>query len=210
MRNSNFKEITILGFFLLSFFVFSQIIFAKNDSVFYQNTKLSEDSKKEYQNCLNLENKKLINEFKEKRLKINQEFRVNFKKATSNEERKKVRQSYVYQLKQINNWYYKTLNENKIKCQEAIAKINKKQNVESLKYYSIDEVLKNNSKESCWSIIRGKVYDLTSWIDKHPGGSDKILNICGKDGTEVFYQFHKGEERPENTLKNFKIGELKN
>ena len=71
------------------------------------------------------------------------------------------------------------------------------------------EVEKHNSKESCWSVIRGKVYDLTNWIDKHPGGLDKILNICGKDGTEIFEKVHGGKEKPENALKNFEIGVLK-
>jgi len=75
--------------------------------------------------------------------------------------------------------------------------------------YTLDQVKKNNSKENCWSVIRGKVYDLTNWIDKHPGGADKILNICGKDGTEFFVKQHGGKEMPENALKNFEIGVLK-
>ena len=77
------------------------------------------------------------------------------------------------------------------------------------KSFTMAEVEKHNSKESCWSVIRGKVYDLTNWIDKHPGGPDKILNICGKDGTKIFEKVHGGKEKPENALKNFEIGVLK-
>jgi len=80
---------------------------------------------------------------------------------------------------------------------------------ESQKSFTMTEVEKRNSKESCWSVIKGKVYDLTTWIDKHPGGIDKILNICGKDGTEIFEKVHGGKEKPENILKNFEIGVLK-
>ena len=81
--------------------------------------------------------------------------------------------------------------------------------LDSIKSFTMTEVEKRNSKESCWSVIRGKVYDLTNWIDKHPGGLDKILNICGKDGTEIFEKVHGGKEKPENILKNFEIGVLK-
>jgi cytochrome b involved in lipid metabolism len=77
------------------------------------------------------------------------------------------------------------------------------------KTYKMEEVAKHNSKESCWSVIRGKVYDLTNWIDKHPGGADKILRICGKDGTDLFVKIHGGRKNPEEILKSFEIGVLK-
>lgn len=78
--------------------------------------------------------------------------------------------------------------------------------VEEEKAFTMDEITKHNSEESCWTIIRGEVYDLTDWISQHPGGPDKILSICGKDGTEAFIQKHGGKEKPEETLKKFKIG----
>jgi cytochrome b involved in lipid metabolism len=80
---------------------------------------------------------------------------------------------------------------------------------ENEKTYTMEEVAKHNSKESCWSVIRGKVYDLTNWIDKHPGGADKILRICGKDGTDLFVKIHGGRKNPEEILKSFEIGVLK-
>jgi cytochrome b involved in lipid metabolism len=81
-------------------------------------------------------------------------------------------------------------------------------NIQSENLYPFSEVQKRNSKESCWSVIRDNVYDLTSWIANHPGGEKAILNICGKDGTEVFVKQHSGKEKPENILKQFKIGVL--
>jgi cytochrome b involved in lipid metabolism len=61
--------------------------------------------------------------------------------------------------------------------------------------YTMEEISKHNSKESCWLVIRGKVYDLTNWIDEHSGGSDKILKLCGKDGTDLFVKQHGGKEK---------------
>lgn len=76
------------------------------------------------------------------------------------------------------------------------------------KSYSLVEVATHNSKESCWAAVNGKVYDLTSWISKHPGGESAILSICGKDGTDKFVGKHEGDEKPEAKLATFYIGLL--
>lgn len=38
-----------------------------------------------------------------------------------------------------------------------------------------DELQKHNTPSECWMAIRGKVYDVTSWLPKHPGGEDPVL-----------------------------------
>jgi cytochrome b involved in lipid metabolism len=65
-----------------------------------------------------------------------------------------------------------------------------------------------NSKNACWSIIDGKVYDLTRWIDSHPGGPSYIQFICGKDGTSSFKAQHSGRPNPVARLADFLIGDL--
>lgn len=40
-----------------------------------------------------------------------------------------------------------------------------------------------SSRESCWVIIKGEVYDVTDFLDDHPGGPDIILKYGGKDAT---------------------------
>jgi cytochrome b involved in lipid metabolism len=72
--------------------------------------------------------------------------------------------------------------------------------------YTLAQVATHSSASSCWSIIQNNVYDLTSWINQHPGGAKAILSICGKDGTSAFEKQHGGQARPENELKNFLIG----
>ena len=57
---------------------------------------------------------------------------------------------------------------------------------------SREEFAKHNSKDDCWVHFRGKVYDVTAWLSKHPGGADKIAQFCGKDGfEEAFIKKHK-------------------
>ena len=70
------------------------------------------------------------------------------------------------------------------------------------------QVETRNSKSACWSIIDGKVYDLTRWIDSHPGGPSYIQFICGKDGTNSFKAQHSGRANPTARLADFLLGPL--
>ena len=72
--------------------------------------------------------------------------------------------------------------------------------------YTMSQVTTHNSASSCWSVVGGVVYDLTPWVSKHPGGTEAILSICGKDGTAAFTGKHMGDQKPEAMLATFKIG----
>ncbi|MFT3876164.1 MAG: cytochrome b5 domain-containing protein [Propioniciclava sp.] len=74
--------------------------------------------------------------------------------------------------------------------------------------YTLAEVATRNSAESCWAAINGDVYDLTRWINQHPGGASRILGLCGTDATAQFDAQHGGQGRPERTLESFRIGTL--
>lgn len=74
--------------------------------------------------------------------------------------------------------------------------------------YTATEVAKHNTAASCWSVVNGFVYDLTTYVSGHPGGAGAIQAICGKDGSAAFGGQHSGESRPLNTLTAFKLGAL--
>ncbi len=76
------------------------------------------------------------------------------------------------------------------------------------KVYTMAQVKQHASASSCWSAIDGKVYDLTQWINRHPGGPARILSLCGIDGTAKFHGEHGTESRPNKTLAGFMIGKL--
>lgn len=80
---------------------------------------------------------------------------------------------------------------------------------DTTKYYTAAEVALHTSTQNCWSIVNGKVYDLTSWISRHPGGSGAIKQMCGIDGSAGFNGQHGGQGRPEQELASFYIGVLK-
>jgi predicted Zn-dependent protease len=71
-----------------------------------------------------------------------------------------------------------------------------------------DEVKKHNSADDCWSIIDGNVYDLTNWVESHPGGNERITAICGKDGTSSFLGKHSNSNSAKSQLNRFELGKL--
>lgn len=51
--------------------------------------------------------------------------------------------------------------------------------------YTSAEVATHKTTADCWTIVNGNVYDLTSYVSRHPGGDDIEL-ACGVDGTTLF------------------------
>jgi len=74
--------------------------------------------------------------------------------------------------------------------------------------YTMAKVKENNSATSCWSLINGNVYDLTKWINSHPGGSSAIKGICGRDGSSNFNGRHGGQSNPAENLAMYLLGPL--
>ena len=74
--------------------------------------------------------------------------------------------------------------------------------------YTMANVKKNNSAASCWSLINGNVYNLTQWINSHPGGPSAIRGICGVDGSSSFNGKHGRQSNPNETLSGYLLGPL--
>jgi len=74
--------------------------------------------------------------------------------------------------------------------------------------YTLERVRANNSSSSCWTIIDGYVYDLTSWISAHPGGPGVIRSMCGTDGTNAFKAQHQNQMSPAQRLNGYLLGPL--
>ena len=74
--------------------------------------------------------------------------------------------------------------------------------------YTMAQVSANKSAAKCWSVINGDVYDLTKWVNAHPGGAGAILSLCGTDGTQDFNAMHRSQGRPISVLGNYLLGPL--
>ncbi len=50
----------------------------------------------------------------------------------------------------------------------------------SLPIITLAEVAKHNTRNDMWMAVHGKVYDLTEYLDNHPGGPEIMLEHGGE------------------------------
>ncbi|KAI2587281.1 CYB5A isoform 6 [Pan troglodytes] len=81
------------------------------------------------------------------------------------------------------------------------------QSDEAVKYYTLEEIQKHNHSKSTWLILHHKVYDLTKFLEEHPGGEEVLREQAGGDATENFEDVGHSTDAREMS-KTFIIGEL--
>lgn len=87
--------------------------------------------------------------------------------------------------------------------------------------FSWEEIEKHSSLTDRWIVIEGKVYDVTKWQNRHPGGRKIIGHYATQDATvrhlfriitsvrqEAFLAFHKDLETTKKFLKPYCVGEV--
>ncbi|KAF9498754.1 cytochrome b5 [Pleurotus eryngii] len=62
------------------------------------------------------------------------------------------------------------------------------------KIVSVDELRQHKTKDSLYVLIHGNVYDVTKFLDEHPGGDEVILAEAGQDATEAFEDVGHSDE----------------
>ncbi|ONI26139.1 hypothetical protein PRUPE_1G006400 [Prunus persica] len=75
------------------------------------------------------------------------------------------------------------------------------------KFFTLAQVSEHNTPKDCWLIINGKVYDVTKFLEDHPGGDDVLLSATGKDATDDFEDVgHSDNAR--DMLKDMYVGDI--
>lgn len=54
------------------------------------------------------------------------------------------------------------------------------------KIIELKEFDQHNKPDDCWIVIDGKIIDVTTFTDLHPGGGDVLAEHAGKDATQAF------------------------
>ncbi|KAJ5622605.1 hypothetical protein N7528_005837 [Penicillium herquei] len=58
------------------------------------------------------------------------------------------------------------------------------------KLLSTKEVSGHQSPEDCWIVVDKQVWDVTDFLDEHPGGSAVIMKYAGRDATQAYSEVH--------------------
>ncbi|XP_073321182.1 cytochrome b5 type B [Pagrus major] len=76
-----------------------------------------------------------------------------------------------------------------------------------VKYYTLEEIRVHNMCNDTWLIIHDKIYDITGFLEEHPGGEEVLLEQAGADATESFEDVGHSTDARE-MLQQYFIGEL--
>ncbi|CAK9087230.1 Acyl-lipid (9-3)-desaturase (BoDes6) [Durusdinium trenchii] len=52
------------------------------------------------------------------------------------------------------------------------------------------EVNKHSARDDLWIVCEGKVFDVTKFVERHPGGWRPIVHMSDRDATDVMNEFH--------------------
>lgn len=77
-----------------------------------------------------------------------------------------------------------------------------------MKQYTWEEVAQHNTESSCWVYIGNQVYDITSWLDRHPGGKEILLLTAGRDISDLFVTYHPFTDKAAAVISKYQIGEV--
>nr|XP_043614206.1 cytochrome b5-like [Erigeron canadensis]XP_043614207.1 cytochrome b5-like [Erigeron canadensis] len=75
------------------------------------------------------------------------------------------------------------------------------------KTFLFEDVSKHNKTKDCWLIVDGKVYDVTPFMEDHPGGDEVLLAATGKDATDDFEDVGHSDEARE-MMEKYYIGKV--
>ncbi|XP_044498514.1 cytochrome b5-like [Mangifera indica] len=75
------------------------------------------------------------------------------------------------------------------------------------KLFTLSQVSQHNTPKDCWLIINGKVYDVTKFLEDHPGGDEVLLSATGKDATDDFEDVGHSSSAKES-MAEFYVGEI--
>jgi cytochrome b involved in lipid metabolism len=48
------------------------------------------------------------------------------------------------------------------------------------------ELRLHNKRDDAWAAFNGKVYNITPYLNFHPGGEKELMRVAGRDGTKLF------------------------
>ncbi|RUS91183.1 hypothetical protein EGW08_001096 [Elysia chlorotica] len=73
---------------------------------------------------------------------------------------------------------------------------------------SFAEFSKHNKRDDQWLAINDKVYDITEFAKRHPGGAKILNHFAGEDATDAWTAFHNDKEKVSKYMKSIYVGDI--
>lgn len=54
-----------------------------------------------------------------------------------------------------------------------------------------EDLAKHDKEDDCWVALKGNVYNVTTYLQYHPGGVEELMRGAGRDATELFNEVHR-------------------
>ncbi|KIX03826.1 uncharacterized protein Z518_07379 [Rhinocladiella mackenziei CBS 650.93] len=70
------------------------------------------------------------------------------------------------------------------------------------------DVRQHSTRQSCWLIISNVVYDVTDFVDLHPGGSSIIMKYAGRDATKAYESIHPADTLAKHLTSRQNLGPI--
>lgn len=83
-----------------------------------------------------------------------------------------------------------------------------------LNEFTLEEISKHNTMKDCWIILGSistegeKVYDITNYLNDHPGGPEVLLEYAGKNAENIFQDIGHSDQA-KKLVETFLIGKVK-
>lgn len=65
-----------------------------------------------------------------------------------------------------------------------------------------------SAESSAWVYIGNQVYDITPWLNRHPGGKEILLLVAGRDISDLFVSYHPFSDSAAAVIAKYQIGEI--
>jgi cytochrome-b5 reductase len=72
---------------------------------------------------------------------------------------------------------------------------------------SQSELALHNKKDDLWIALNGNVYDVTLYLQYHPGGETMLMKGAGKESIEIF-NYHHNWVNYNNLIGKLQVGYL--
>ncbi|KAF8023202.1 hypothetical protein BT93_F0646 [Corymbia citriodora subsp. variegata] len=73
--------------------------------------------------------------------------------------------------------------------------------------FTLSQVAQHKSRKDSWFVINGRVLNVTSFLEEHPGGEEVLLELAGKDASKAFQDIGHSKAAQSMLLK-YQVGIL--